>query len=164
LGSIRLGFGSARQTRISEADRGLEPERHGCKGTILLIDSDLGFIFWLGQALDAVGYSAIPAVNTRGAAELIEEHRLLIDTLVINPLIDEALPFISSLKRTRSELKTIAAIPDDTANNLGMPDFEAIIHKPDCLTRMAVTQWVNIIQSLSSGAGAGFRFSQLLQH
>ena len=29
--------------------------------TVLIIDNDLGFIFWLGQILNDVGYAALPA-------------------------------------------------------------------------------------------------------
>ena len=148
---------------MNAINRGLEPERDGCRDTILLIDPDLGFIFWLGQALDAAGYSAIPAVNTGAARELIEEHRLLIEILVINPLIDDAAPFITWLKETRAGLKTIAAIPGDAENYLSVPDFDAVIHKPDSLSKMAVTQWLNIIQSLRFDAGPGFTSPQLLE-
>ena len=112
--------------------------------------------------MDAAGYSAIPAENTRGAMELIEEHKLLIDILIINPLIADALPFISRLKRTRSELKTVACIAGGTADQFPLPDFDAVIYKPDSLSKLAVTQWLSIIQSLSPNSESRAKAAQLL--
>jgi len=134
--------------RIRLTGNGPKPERVGCRRTVLLVDPDLGFTFWLGQTLDAAGFCAIPAINTRGATELIEDHRLGVDILVIDPLLDDALVFLSWLTQKRPELKTIAVLPGDAPNCLGMPGFEAVMHKPLCLSKTASTQCLNVVQSL----------------
>jgi len=38
---------------------------------VLIVDSDLGFAFWLGQALDYAGYLALPAKNVADALALL---------------------------------------------------------------------------------------------
>jgi hypothetical protein len=40
---------------------------------VLIIDSDLGFVFWLGHAFDEAGYRAFPARNVSDAMTLARE-------------------------------------------------------------------------------------------
>lgn len=114
--------------------------------TILLVDSDLGFIFWLGQALDAAGYSAVPAVNVASAAELIQEHRLSVETLIIDPFLPDAFPFISHLRQLHPDLHVVAAIPDDWRSFPPLPEIDTILRKPQRLTGTSLIQWLKVIQ------------------
>ena len=43
--------------------------------TILIVDSDLGFVFWLGRALHDAGYEALPAKDVPEATAIIENSR-----------------------------------------------------------------------------------------
>ena len=128
------------------ADRG----RKGRYVTILLVDSDLGFIFWLGQALDAAGYTAVPAVNVASAAELIQEHRLSVETLVIDPFLPDAFQLISALRQSHPDLHVVAAIPDDWRTFPSLPEIDAILRKPQRLTGAALIQWLQVIQEFFS--------------
>jgi CheY-like chemotaxis protein len=132
---------------------GLEEERD--QQTILLVDSDLGFAFWLGQALNRAGYEAVPATTPDAGAELIQEHRISVDILVIDPASPDALPFVSRLRQSRRGLKVIAAVPEESAQPPPMPDFDAIMRKPKRLTVEAALEWVSLIQRLSPAAGTG---------
>ena len=49
---------------------------------ILIVDRDLGFVFWLGQILDAAGYVAIPAKGIAEATEIVSLLRLQVDVLI----------------------------------------------------------------------------------
>jgi hypothetical protein len=115
---------------------------------ILLIDPDVGFIFWLGKALDLAGYESLPAINTRAATELIEEHKLMADVVVIDPFAPAALPFIARLRQTRPFLKAVAAIPPETERSPDLSGFEAVRRKPNHLTPDAAFEWVSLIHSL----------------
>jgi CheY-like chemotaxis protein len=127
------------------------PEPQGnASTTALLVDSDLGFIFWLGQALDLAGYSALPAKNTQAADELIQEHKPSIDVLVIDPLLPNALPFASCLRQSRRDLKVIAVIPEGSEESFPVAEVDVIKHRPRHFSRAAALQWVNLIQTLAS--------------
>ena len=39
--------------------------------SILIVDSDLGFVFWLGRALHDAGYEALPAKDVPEATAII---------------------------------------------------------------------------------------------
>ena len=51
--------------------------------TVLIADRDLGFVFWLGQALGKLGYQVLPAMNVPQAASYAEQFR--VDLLVLDP-------------------------------------------------------------------------------
>jgi hypothetical protein len=121
--------------------------------TILLVDSDLGFAFWLGQALDRAGYEAVPTRTPRAATELIEEHRISIDILVIDPYPPDAPSFISRLRQGRPSLKTVAAFPEESDEPLPMIEFDAIKRKPQYRTEEAAAQWVRLVQRLLPAHG-----------
>ena len=144
---INFGFW-LRTNRAQTAGTGKE-----LRDTILLVDSDLGFVFWLGQALDAAGYNAIPALNVPSAEELIHNHKLSLDTLVIDPFLPDAFPFISRHRQSVPKLNVVAAIPEDWGTFPHLPDVDAILRKPQRLNGIALFQWLNLIQSFFSPSG-----------
>jgi CheY-like chemotaxis protein len=122
--------------------------------TILLVDPDLGFVFWLGHALDTAGYNAVPAQDTRAASELIREHKLAVDILVIDPLLPDAIAFVTRLRRSRRSLNVVAAIPEEWEEIPPMPEVDAVIRKPRRFNSIAALPWIHLIQNLSSDVGS----------
>src|SRR5882724_4454329 len=53
--------------------------------SVLIVDRDLGFVFWLGRALDDAGYQALPAKGIGDATELLGHMNLEIDLLIVSP-------------------------------------------------------------------------------
>ena len=53
--------------------------------TVLIINNDIGFTFWLGQTLNEAGYATLPARGVSDAVELLSEHKVQPDLLIINP-------------------------------------------------------------------------------
>lgn len=112
-------------------------------------------MFWLGQALDSAGAWALPAKNVHSANELIAEHRLAVDILVINPLLPDAFAFISQLRQSRPALHVIAAIPSDWEKLPPLTEVDAVIKKPNHLTVLALLQWINLIRDFLGASGTG---------
>src|SRR5690348_14824248 len=83
----------------------VHPRMEVIMDTVLIADRDLGFVFWLGQALGAVGYQSLPAITVPQAAALAE--RFPVDVLVANPSLPDMLAFIKSLYRAQGHLKVI---------------------------------------------------------
>ena len=75
---------------------------------ILLVDSDLGFTFWLGQLLDQAGYEAFPAKSVADAIQLLDQLKFDIDLLVINPAMEGATSFAAVLRQSRPFIKIVA--------------------------------------------------------
>ena len=86
------------------------------KTNILLIDHDMGLMFWLGQALDRAGFDAFPARSVYDAKQLIEQLHLSVDLAVVNFSLAGAHDFVVDL-HDRGHAKII-----------GLVDSQAPIH------------------------------------
>jgi CheY-like chemotaxis protein len=107
----------------------------------------------LGHSLDSAGYNTVPAQSTRDAVALIQQHKLSIDILVIDPLLPDVIPFIARLRQSQQSLKVIAAIPGNWEQLPAMAEADAVIRKPRHFNAVATLAWINLIQSLPSGTG-----------
>jgi hypothetical protein len=133
------------------------PEEGGVgKPSILIVDADLGFTFWLGQALDAIGCTALPANAIAPAQELVRAHRLRVDVLVIDPFVLDAFLFVAYLRKTQPGLQVVAAIPEEWEKSWPpIPEFDAAIRKPRHFTAAARMEWVDLIRGLQAAATGG---------
>jgi CheY-like chemotaxis protein len=118
---------------------------------LLIVDADLAFAFCLGRILDRAGYESVPAANAQAASELIGEHRLFIDLLVMDPLPGNAIPFLRRLRQSRPALCSVAALPPDGSIS-DVTSFTAAKRKPLQLTAAALRDWAAFIQLLKPAA------------
>jgi CheY-like chemotaxis protein len=123
--------------------------------TILLVDSDLGFIFWLGRALDNVGFEALPAKSTWDAMALVEDYHLAVDVLIIDPSLPGASRLITLLRQSHRPVQVIAATADPEGLRLGFPQVDVIRRRPHDLDDDSRGDWVRLIQSMLSRRSAG---------
>jgi hypothetical protein len=119
---------------------------------ILVVDSDLGFVFWLGQVFDHAGFSAFPAKSTTCAIELIREHKLSLDILVINPVIQHAVSFMTGLRQYGGYPKIVFALGQSSETWSPVPEVDCIKPKPQQFTTAVADEWINLIRTLSGGA------------
>ncbi|HUI79081.1 MAG TPA: hypothetical protein VLY24_14250 [Bryobacteraceae bacterium] len=105
----------------------------------------------MGHSLDSAGYNTVPAQSTRDAVALIQQHKLSIDILVIDPLLPDAIPFISHLRQSQRSIKVVSAIPENWEELPAMAEVDAVIRKPRHFNAVATLAWINLIQSLPSG-------------
>jgi hypothetical protein len=116
--------------------------------TILLVDSDLGFIFWLGRALDGVGFEALPAKSTWDAMTLIDDYHLAVDVLIIDPSLPGASRLITYLRHSRKPVHVIAATADPEGLRHGFPEVDAVRRHPHDFDDESRGDWVRLIQSM----------------
>jgi len=86
--------------------------------TILILNDDLGFALWLGQALSASNCEALPATNVSEAEALIGHFKLDIDLVIVNPMVPGAVDFTRALRREQGHLH-IATLDAETAGARG---------------------------------------------
>jgi DNA-binding response OmpR family regulator len=124
--------------------------------TVLLVDHDLGFVFWLGQTLDRAGYEALPAKDVAGAAGLIDELHLEVDLLIIEAALSGAAGFVEKLCHDRPTVKVIAVSdPEDNTDSF-LPGANAFRKKPALTGPADPKEWLSLIEELivsSSSAG-----------
>ena len=76
-------------------------------GAILLIDSDLGYAFWLSQALDHASFQTFPARSIADGETLLRELHLSVDVLVLDCALPGASALIEKVQRQRKPLRVI---------------------------------------------------------
>jgi len=98
--------------------------------TTLIVDSDLGFVFWLGQGLDLIGYAAFPARSVPAAQKLLEEFKIIVNLLIINPALADCDGFIQTLRGANRRVDVIAMY-DHEADLHRLPDVDLRCRKPE---------------------------------
>jgi DNA-binding response OmpR family regulator len=115
------------------------------RNTILIVDSDLGSVFWLGQTLDAGGYEALPAKNVPDAESLIAESHSLIDLLIVRTSIPGVACFVEQLRESRGDLKTIGLLDENEGPSSLELQVEGWLVKPLLTTEMAKLEYLELI-------------------
>lgn len=119
--------------------------------TVLIVDDDLGFAFWLGQALDRAGYETWPARSVTAARSLLAEVRLAVDLLVITASLPRALALATYLGRARADFKVIAVYEELSDDLKPFPKASAVHQKPQTIDTAAKVEWVRLVTGVLEG-------------
>jgi len=91
---------------------------------IIILDDDLGFVFWLAHVLVANGYSAFPATNVSEALKLIQELQgESVDLVIANLGLTGVSELLDRLRTRHVSLKVIAF--EDRTLGIVTSDIEA---------------------------------------
>ncbi|MBZ5577305.1 MAG: hypothetical protein LAP40_12160 [Acidobacteriia bacterium] len=80
--------------------------------TVLILDNDLGFVFWLGEILTQAGYYAIPAHTIEEATKLTRRLKVAADVVIVNPAVSGATEWTQSRRNPQFQRAVIAAVED----------------------------------------------------
>src|ERR1017187_4844157 len=101
--------------------------------TVLIVADDLGFAFWLGQALDRAGCQTWPARSVAEAESLVAELQLSVDLLAITASLYQARVFATRLSQATEDFKVIA-VYDEWSDAMGpFPGASALHQKPQTM-------------------------------
>lgn len=134
--------------------------------TLLILDDDLGFLFWLAKALEPGGHAVVPANTVSQANRLLAGLELSVDLLVVNPELEGAAAFIENLRLGNPRLKVIAVVaPGENEPELNGVQADATRAKPDLSTiaglesdgATAELEWSRFIQQVAGNRTAGGR-------
>lgn len=113
---------------------------------VLLVDSDLGFTFWLGQLLDEANYEAFPAKNIADAIQLLDQLKFPIDLLVLNPAMEGASSFAAVLRHAHPQVKIVAVYdPEIPGERVEMDASRAKTPRVDAAAR---AEWLNFFRTI----------------
>jgi hypothetical protein len=116
--------------------------------TILIVDRDLGFVFWLGQILDAAGYVAVPAKGVADAAEIVVTLRLPVDVLIAPAVESGVGEFVEKLRFTSPDLQVVALASEEDAAWAMPPPRAVWKRKPRYRDEATRSEWLNLIHNL----------------
>jgi CheY-like chemotaxis protein len=111
---------------------------------VLIVDKNLGFLYWLAEALVAAKHQPWPACSVSEAAALLRSRRLTnLDLLILNPSVRGAAQFINRLRRTRPDLKVLAVDPLNDTQVRGANAWRALPNLADLSARQ---EWLHDIE------------------
>lgn len=115
---------------------------------VLIIDNDLGFVFWLGRALDRAGCTTVPATTIPDASWLILQFDLRIDVLLINTSLPAAGDFVRAIHRTQGDVKVVGIFDREPPGSMQIVGINTTRPKPAPIDENATTEWVNFVREL----------------
>ena len=116
--------------------------------TVLIVDRELGFVFWLGQALDRAGYQALPAKSCEDATELLKQLNVEIHLLIVGHSLDGAGAFAGALRRSQKQLKVIAVIGDEEEPGSAFSEADASQFMLSGVDEGSETEWLETIEGI----------------
>jgi DNA-binding response OmpR family regulator len=111
---------------------------------VLIVESDLGFVFWLGQTLDKAGYTALPSKTVTDAKELLSELNVPIDLVVIDLSLTGALNFVHALRRSQGHLHVLALVGETEGPRRPRAGIDAWRTKPHQIDEISKLEWVQL--------------------
>jgi hypothetical protein len=116
--------------------------------TVLIVDEDLGFAFWLGQALDRAGFETWPARSVAAAEALLAEVKLLVDLLVIPASLPWAPFLVTHLGGARTDFRVIAVSDEARDTVEQFPRVSAVHQKPQTMDTDAQLEWIQLVKGV----------------
>ena len=125
---------------------------------ILIVDPDLGFLFWLGETLNMAGYAALPAKSMREASALVTQLSVRVDLLLVFPWVPGVDTFVNRF-RIRHQGCTVIALCENLDVPLYLLEYvDKCWAKPDRFDAATGMEWLDAIENdLRSRPGGRIR-------
>jgi DNA-binding NtrC family response regulator len=122
--------------------------------SILIVDDDLDFLFWLGRALTRIGCVAVPARTISDAFVLLANVSVDVDVLMFNPAFPDAVRLIDVLRRYHPNTKVLAFVTKGST----LEGADASMPKPCLRDHPTKLRWLRTLEAwLSRAAPADCR-------
>jgi hypothetical protein len=129
------------------------------RSAILLVDRDLGFLFWLGLLLDRAGYDTLPANGIPDAYRLLRDLHPNISLLILDCSLPGAADFIAGMRRCYGFIRTICL-----GNHCGeecVSGVDAVCYKISDTLEEAKAAWLETVRDvLPQGAALERAYSK----
>jgi DNA-binding NtrC family response regulator len=79
--------------------------------TVLIVDDDLGFVWWLGDIFSEAGCRALPALDCGDALLVAERLGVEPDVIILNPNLPGASQMLENYLQTNAHLKIVLIGP-----------------------------------------------------
>ena len=122
--------------------------------TVLIVDADLRFAFWLGHSLDQAGYYALSAASVESAARLLTELGMKVDLVIIGVDQPGAATFLADLRRTQKRLMVIALLDEPDPPPAAALPADLAEYKSLSTDEEARRDWVGTVQIVLAAAAS----------
>ena len=114
------------------------------KPIALIVDSDVGLIFWFGEIFARAGWNIVPALNCRQAVSLAVMWDSHIDLIVVNPALNGIVEMIQTLSRVH---RPRVVVIGDSNVEADIP-ADATIDRPDVSTSFSRAEWAERVRKI----------------
>jgi len=122
--------------------------------TVLVVDSDLGFVFWLGRLLTEAGYEAFPAKTAKDAMELVPTLELAVDLLVVNPAQPGIINLIKAIHASNEHVRVMAVRQSEEQSAYTKPGEGKEGDRPAYTSDVARREWLEAVARALAEANA----------
>jgi len=114
------------------------------KPTALIVDDDVGLMFWVVELFAKAGWNFVPALNCRQAVALAVMWDSHIDLIVVNPALKGIPEMVETLSRVHRPKVVVIRKPDVE------PDIpiDATIDRPDVRTSFSRAAWAERVRKI----------------
>lgn len=114
----------------------------------LIVDDDLGFVWWLGDRFHEAGYRTVPALDARQASSIVKELNLKIDVVVVNPALRGVQRLINTLSHAESPPLKIIVIRDPTPSRTILIRADGILERPSGWGPASRHEWLRKLRRI----------------
>ena len=113
---------------------------------VLIVDDDLGFVWWLGEIFSEVGCCSLPALSCKQARTLMKEGYNL-DLILVNPHLPGAGALVSALGRRNANVPVVAI--HTGSERLGdAADQDSTLTRPAASDQISRAEWLRKVRKL----------------
>lgn len=120
--------------------------------TVLILDQDLGFVFWLAEIFNEVGCQVAPGLDYTQAVSLTKRFHLSVDLVVVNPALEWAQQVLSTLS-ARGRTPKIVVIRDEMTKSVGAIHADAILKRPTASQQTSRQEMLAQVREILGGVG-----------
>ncbi len=113
---------------------------------MLIVDEDLGFVWWLSEMFSAAGCQVVPALSPSEIVSVTRELGLTIDMLVVNPDLAGISETIQALSQSRSP--RIVSIREHNSPRDSAVDAHATLERPSGSGQVSRDEWQACVKKL----------------
>jgi hypothetical protein len=113
---------------------------------VLIVDEDLGFVWWLGQIFSQAGFQVVPTLNAEQMVSLTQDLNLEVDLIVVNPELSGVPEMIQALSTSR--LPKIVAIRNYNTDVGCTLQADATLERPSGWGPVSEKEWLGCVRRL----------------
>jgi hypothetical protein len=126
---------------------------------VLIVDEDLGFVWWLSEIFSEAGCQVVPALNSEQTVSITRELNLEVDVVVANPDLTGIREMIKTLSTSR--VPKIVAIRDGDADAAGTVRAQASLKRPSGWGPVSRQEWLGCVRGVVKDVQAkGVRYPE----
>jgi hypothetical protein len=120
---------------------------------VLIVDEDLGFVWWLGQIFSQAGCQVVPTLSSDQTLSLARDLNLKVDVVVVNPELSGISELIQALSSTRRP--KVVAIRDHDSNVRVALQAQATLERPSGWGPVSEKEWLGCVRRLVKDVKSG---------